>query len=333
MANIIVPGAKLISPFATARSRWRWSQIELDTPLCIRLLSKQDTDGTATGDSVASGVLTATGDFAGTAAGDSVASGTLSALGDFAGSASGDSVASGTLSALGDFAGTAQGDAVASATATATGDFAGSAIGDAVASGSLDAFADIAGTAVGDSVASGILTATGDFAGSAVGEANADAVSDISANADTDGSAVGDSVASGALDAFADFAGTAVGESDCTGFIEDATPQTPVVVTPPAAVIGTGVGHKRRRQLYRPVVRRRKPIEEELDEVIAELRSRVVELPEAAPVQDDPYWQQILAAEAVAQRESTAREIRSQIAVLRRAIEDIDDEEVMLLAA
>jgi hypothetical protein len=329
-----------------------------------------DFSGSAIGDATASGTLDAFADFAGSAIGDATASGALDAFGDFAGSAIGDATASGALDALGDFAGAATGDATAdgaiqatydyplSATyhlltqqgarrkqreiiersrptpitafvAAADGDGAGFADGDSTASGALDAFGDFAGAASGDATASGGLDALADFAGSAIGDATVSGGFD--AFADMAGSAVGDATctAEGTSDNNQDCAGSAVGDSTCEGFIEDATP---VVVTPPVADAG-GTGGQVFRGVWTDRLRKpkRKKRLDDLDEMIAELRSRIVEV---APEEDDYYGRQLRVSSALANRpDPSLREVENQIALLRAAINEIDDEEAILLLA
>jgi hypothetical protein len=350
---------------------WR---LELAAPTPLRApvgAVTQDTDGSAIGDSTASGGLDAFGDFAGSAIGDATASGALDAFGDFAGaaigdatvsgeiiafadfagSAIGDSTASGALNALADFTGAASGDATVSGTLDALADFAGAAQGDATVDGALTALADTAGAASGDATASGALDALADFAGAATGDAIAAAEGTAENNQDTDGSAIGDATASGALEAFADLAGSAIGDSTasgaldaladfagaaqgdatCEGFIEDATPG---FVEPPVTDAG-GVG-----QIF-PGVWRGKPVRkskkkkrlDDLDEMIAELRSRVLEI-EVEPSEDDFYQRRLRVSAALAQQpDLSLREIENQIVLLQAAINEIDDEEAILLLA
>jgi hypothetical protein len=324
-----------------------------------------DFAGAASGDAIASGALDAFADFAGSAIGDSTASGALDALADFAGAASGDSTASGGLDALADFAGAASGDATVSGTLEALADFAGAAQGDSTASGALDALGDFAGSAIGDAIASAEAEA-GDTAGSAIGDSTASG--GFEAFADFAGSAIGDSTATaeGASDVadtvvpfsraiekgfkqslgrgpqfvsevplpvrapaaeFGDGAGSAIGDSTCEGFIEDATP---VVVTPPVDAGGVG------RMVFpgvwngKPVKKRKKRLDD-LDEMIAELRSRIEEV---QPDEDDFYQRRLRVSAALAQQpDLSLRDIENQIALLQEAINEIDDEEAILLLA
>ncbi len=339
----------------------RGAQYEFQVPLQIRAPSVSDGAGAAIGDSI----VTAIGDYtfdgisisatsesggnrwlgggpqlefhqalptllpvvssdgAGSASGDSTASGTFVAFGDFAGAATGDAVASGTFSALADFAGAASGDAIAAATASDLADFAGAATGDAIASAGLNALASFAGAATGDAIASAAMTALADFAGSSVGDAIAAATTD---SGDAVGSAIGDATASGGLDAFGDFAGAASGDATCQGTIEDATP---VVVTPPvvtAQQFFPGVWSS-------PVRKKRKKRLDELDEMIAELRSRISETP-IEPDYEDIYQRTLRVSQALAnQPEPSFLAINNQIVLLREAIQEIDDEEVIMLLA
>jgi hypothetical protein len=291
-----------------------------------------DFAGSAIGDATASGALDAFADFAGSAIGDSTASGALNALADFAGAASGDSTVSGALDALASLDGAASGDATVDGALTALADTAGSAQGDAIASGDLAALADTAGSAIGDSTASGTLDALADLAGSAIGDAIADAEGTVENNQDTDGSAVGDSTASGGLDALADMAGSAAGDATCEGFIEDATP---VVVTPPVVADAGGTGGQVFRGAWTDRIRKpkRKKRLDDLDEMIAELRSRIEEVPVEATA-EDIYQRALRVSQALAnQPDPSLRAIDNQIVLLQAAINEIDDEEAILLLA
>jgi hypothetical protein len=331
-----------------------------------------DADGSAIGDATASGGLDAFGDFAGSVIGDATVSGVLEAFADFAGSAIGDSTASGDLNALADFAGAASGDATASGTLDALADFAGAAQGDATVSGDATALADLAGSAIGDATASGDLTALADFAGAAAGDAIASAEGTSENNLDTDGSAIGDATASGALEAFADVvgsaigdstasgeldaladfagsasgdasasaegasdnnqdcAGSAVGDSTCEGFIEDATP---AVVTPPVVAEGTGGQVFRGAWTDRIKKPKRKKRLDDLDEMIAELRSRIEEVPVESTA-EDIYQRTLRVSQALAnQSDPSLQAIDNQLVLLQEAINEIDDEEAILLLA
>jgi hypothetical protein len=295
-------------------------------------VANSDGDGAAEGDSTASGGLDAFGDFAGAASGDSTASGGLDAFADFAGSAIGDSTASGGLNALADFTGSAIGDATASGGLDALANFTGAASGDATASAGLDALADFAGSAEGDATADGTLTALADFAGSAIGDAIAEAEGTAENNQDADGSAIGDSTASGGLDALADCAGSATGDSTCEGFIEDATP---VVVTPPVVADAGGTGGQVFRGAWTDRIKKpkRKKRLDDLDEMIAELRSRIEEVPVESTA-EDIYQRALRVSQALAnQPDPSLRAIDNQIVLLREAINEIDDEEAILLLA
>jgi hypothetical protein len=325
--------------------------IEKFQPLPIAIINRLDGDGSAIGDSAVSGALDALADFAGAASGDATASGALDAFGDFAGAASGDATVSGALDALADFDGAASGDSTASGEITGRydyplsatchlltqqatrqkqrpiiesvrplpivafiapvdGDGAGSADGDSTATGGLDALADFAGTATGDSTASGGLDAFADMAGSAIGDATA----------------------SGGLDAFADAAGSATGDATCEGFIEDATP---AVVTPPVVADAGGTGGQVFRGAWTDRIRKpkRKKRLDDLDEMIAELRSRIEEVPVEATA-EDIYQRTLRVSQALAnQPDPSLRAIDNQLVLLRAAIQEIDDEEAILLLA
>ncbi len=271
-------------------------------------------------------------DGAGSAIGDAQADGTLTALGDFAGAATGDAIASGTFTALGDFAGAATGDAIASATASDLADFAGAASGDAIASGTLDALASFAGAASGDAIASATATALGDFSGSAQGDAIASG--DFTALGDFAGSAAGDAIASaeGATDNNQDCAGSAIGDATCAGFIEDATP---AVVTPPVVVDTGGAGVS----VFPGAWNARKPLKkkkrlDELDEMIAELRSRVSEVP-VEDYSEEIARRALRVGVALANNpdQASMAAIGNAIVLLRNALIEIDDEEAILLLA
>jgi hypothetical protein len=232
-------------------------------------------------------------------------------------------------------AGSAIGDATASAVGASIAAGAGSAIGDCTCSGVGASFAETAGSAIGDATASGTLVDAGTVAVAAPRSllgfwmGGAEAPQAPVTLAEGDGSAIGDATCSGTLEATAECAGTATGDATCEGTIEDATP---VVVTPPVVDAG-GVG----RQTFpgawgKPVKKpKKKKRLDELDEMIAELRSRVVE---AAPDQDDFYERRLRVSAALAQQpDPSLREIENQIALLQEAINEIDDEEAILLLA
>jgi hypothetical protein len=317
------------------RTLGRGPQEAFQAPLTLRAPAAadnfQDGAGAAEGDSTVAGALDAFGDFAGAASGDATASGGLDAFADMAGSAIGDSTASGGLDALASLDGAATGDAIASAAGTSENiqSTDGSAIGDSTASGGLDAFADMAGSAIGDSTASGALDALADLTGSVAGDSTASA--GLDALADLDGTATGDAIAEaeGAQDNTQDCAGTAVGSSTCEGFIEDATP---VVVAPPVADAG-GAGGQVFRGAWTDRIKKpkRKKRLDDLDEMIAELRSRIEEVPVEA---EDIYQRALRVSQALAnQPDPSLRAIDNQIVLLRAAIEEIDDEEAILLLA
>jgi hypothetical protein len=323
-----------------------------------------DFAGSAIGDAIASGALEAFGDFAGSAIGDSIASGTLDAFGDFVGDATGDAIADAVGEALAarlpvgahllldknyldpqrgrgeqleitvslpvltstpavesDGAGSAIGDATADGALAALGDFAGAASGDSTASGAFDALADFAGSAIGDATADGALDAFADFAGSAIGDSSADG--SLNALADFVGDAVGDAIADavGELDNFQDGAGSAVGDSTCDGFIENATPIVAVAQQSFPGAWGKPVRKPKKK----------KRLEDELDEMIADLRSRIIEAPEQFP----DFERTLRVSQALANNSDNAslQQIGNQIVLLRAAINEIDDEEVIMLLA
>jgi hypothetical protein len=327
-----------------------------------------DFAGSAIGDSTASGGLDAFADLAGSAIGDAVASGGLDALADFDGSAIGDATVDGAILATYDFpptatyhlltqqgarrkqrsivefsrpipiaaqapavdgdgAGSAIGDAQADGALDALADFAGAASGDSTASGALDALADFAGTAIGDATASGALDALADLTGSAIGDATASG--GLDALADLDGAATGDATceAEGASENFQDCAGSAIGDSTCEGFIENATPA--VVSTPDAG----GTGGQVFRGAWTDRIKKRKKRHDDLDEMIAELRSRIEEVPVESTA-EDIYQRTLRVSQALAsQPDPSLRAIDNQIALLQEAINEIDDEEAILLLA
>jgi hypothetical protein len=291
-----------------------------------------DGDGSAIGDSQADGELTALADFAGSAIGDATVSGALDAFADMAGSAIGDSTASGAQNALADMAGAASGDSTVSGALDALANFVGAASGDATVDGTITALADFAGSAIGDSTASGALDALADLSGAATGDAIADAEGAVENNQDTDGSAIGDSTASGGLDALADMAGSATGDATCEGFIEDATP---AVVEPSVVVDAGGAGGQVFRGAWTDRIKKpkRKKRLDDLDEMIAELRSRIEEVPAEATA-EDIYQRALRVSQALAsQPDPSLRAIDNQIVLLRAAINEIDDEEAILLLA
>jgi hypothetical protein len=325
-----------------------------------------DFAGAASGDAIASGALNALGDFAGSAIGDAIASGSLNAFSDAVGAATGDATASGVITARYDFplsatchlltsqgarrkqrlvnlevqrptpitavtpavnsdgVGNASGDANADGVLSALGDFAGAASGDSIASGALNALADFAGSAIGDATASGVLNALADSAGSAIGDSTASGA--LNALADFVGDAVGDAIADavGAEDNHQDCAGSAVGDSTCEGFIEDATP----AVAPEAPIAQQSFPGAWGKPVRKP---KRKKRLDELDEMIAELRSRIVEAPEVVP----DFERTLRVSQALANNSDNAslQQIGNQIVLLRAAINEIDDEEVIMLLA
>jgi hypothetical protein len=67
--------------------------------------------------------------------------------------------------------------------------------------------------------------------------------------------------------------------------------------------------------------------------MIAELRSRVLEI-EVEPSEDDFYQRRLRVSAALAQQpDLSLREIENQIVLLQAAINEIDDEEAILLLA
>lgn len=80
--------------------------------------------------------------------------------------------------------------------------------------------------------------------------------------------------------------------------------------------------------------KKKRTLLEELDEMILELQSRVVEAP--PEIDEAEYYRELrvsreMAWDADACREVTNRQIQAQIAILKAAIEEIDDEEAILL--
>jgi hypothetical protein len=167
-----------------------------------------------------------------------------------------------------------------------------------------------------------------DTVGSAIGDAIANAVGE--SYADGAGSCVGDATCSGGIEngsaAFEDGAGSAIGDAVCQGALEDATP--PVVVTPPAPAIETFAGAWA-KPVRKPKKKQKKLLD--LDELIAELKSRIVEIPE--PLPDIERTLRVSQAIAYNSDNVSFQEINNQIALLREAIEEIDDEEVIMLLA
>jgi hypothetical protein len=354
------------------RTLGRGWRLELSSPTPLRAPAGAvtiDGDGAASGDSTASGALDAFGDFAGAASGDSTASGALDAFGDFAGAASGDSTASGAITGTYDRPLSATFHLLTQQAARrkqrpvienqrplpiailSNRDTAGTAIGDSTVSGSLDALADFTGSAIGDSIASAEVAQDGDAVGTAAGDSTASGGFD--AFADFAGSASGDSIASGAIEALADFAGSAtgdaiagaeglgednqdcagsaIGDSTCEGFIEDATP---VVVTPPVVDAG-GTGGQVFRGAWTDRIKKpkRKKRLDDLDEMIAELRSRIEEVPVESTA-EDIYQRTLRVSQALAnQSDPSLLAIDNQLVLLQAAINEIDDEEAILLLA
>jgi uncharacterized protein involved in exopolysaccharide biosynthesis len=104
-----------------------------------------------------------------------------------------------------------------------------------------------------------------------------------------------------------------------------ATP--PVVVTPPAPAIETFPG-----AWAKPVRKpKKKKRLDELDELIAELKSRIVETPE--PLPDIERTLRVSQAIAANSESVSFQEISNQVALLKAAIDEIDDEEVIMLLA
>jgi hypothetical protein len=106
-----------------------------------------------------------------------------------------------------------------------------------------------------------------------------------------------------------------------------ATP--PVVVEPPAVPQQSFPGAWSSRPVRKSVKKKKRL--DELDEIIAELKSRIVEIPE--PLPDIERTLRVSQAIAYDSDNVSFQEINNQIALLREAIEEIDDEEVIMLLA
>jgi hypothetical protein len=211
-------------------------------------------------------------------------------------------------------------------------DGAGSAIGDATASAVGASFADGVGSCVGDATCSGTIEDTGNPLAAAAPRSllgfwmgGAEAPQTPVVFEDGAGSCEGDATCSGAGETIADCAGTAEGDATCDGSIEDATP---VVVTPPAPAIET-FGGAWGKPVRKPKKKQKKLLD--LDELIAELKTRIVEIPE--PLPDIERTLRVSQAIAYNSDNASFQEINNQIALLREAIEEIDDEEVIMLLA
>jgi hypothetical protein len=213
----------------------------------------------------------------------------------------------------------------------ANGDTAGTAIGDATASAVGASFADGVGSCIGDATCSGAINDAANPAAAAAPRSllgfwmgGAEAPQGVVFE-DGAGSCEGDATCSGSGETVADCAGTAEGDANCQGTIEDATP---VVVTPPAPAIET-FGGAWSKPVRKPKKKQKKLLD--LDELIAELKSRIVEIPEPLP----DIERALRVSQAVAYNPDSAsfQEINNQIVLLREAIEEIDDEEVIMLLA
>jgi hypothetical protein len=78
---------------------------------------------------------------------------------------------------------------------------------------------------------------------------------------------------------------------------------------------------------------KRKKRLDDLDEMIAELRSRIEEVPVEATA-EDIYQRTLRVSQALAnQPDPSLRAIDNQLVLLRAAIQEIDDEEAILLLA
>lgn len=149
-----------------------------------------------------------------------------------------------------------------------------------------------------------------------------------------DGSAIGDAVASGNGASIAASAGAAQGDAICAGVIQDATPV--VVVTPTVTAAATGVGGRAWRSWYKSTLpKKKRKLVDELDEMIAALEERIVPV-EVAGFDEETYQRTLRVSQDLATRqdigEVTNERIANQIDQLKRAIEEIDDEEAIILA-
>jgi hypothetical protein len=121
---------------------------------------------------------------------------------------------------------------------------------------------------------------------------------------------------------------------DSWGFDAAVTPPTPEPdVPPPPSPGGAGGFSKAWSDHYRKpkkLTKKRKSLLEELDEMVIELRSRIREAPpEAAP--PVPNFEIIMAESRMAS-ELSNEEIKRQIARAQMMLNDMEDEELILLA-
>lgn len=168
--------------------------------------------------------------------------------------------------------------------------------------------------------------------GSAIGDATASA-GGASLFAST-GAAAGDAVASAVGASLFNSTGTAAGDAVCSGFIEDATP--PAVVVAPAVEANIGVGRAAWRNWYRSTLpKKKRKLVDELDEMISVLQERIVPA-EVAGFDEEVYQRTLRVSQELAARQDlnriTDERIAKQIARLKDAIEEIDDEEAIILA-
>lgn len=201
-----------------------------------------------------------------------------------------------------DISATATGAATANADGAANIDINATAVGAPLASADGSANVDFNATGVGE--------ATADAAGSAVIEFNATAQSDSGAadgeaNIDISATAVGEALVDAVGEANIDISANAVGAFDAA------------VVSAEDFVVGPG----------RPSRKKKPRRRDELEELLDVIRARIEP--------DEPVIERRVArAELVlSSADSTAKEISAQIAAMRRVLDEIDDEEVLLLAA
>lgn len=187
------------------------------------------------------------------------------------------------------------------------------------------------GTAVGDATASATGASLFDSTGAATGDAVASAVGE--SLFDSTGAAAGDAVASAEATSLFDSTGTAIGDAVCSGFIEDATP--PAVIAPTVEA-NIGVGRAAWRNWYHSTLpKKKRKLVDELDEMIAALQERIVPV-EVAGFDEEVYQRTLRVSQELAARQDlnriTDERIAKQIARLKDAIEEIDDEEAIILA-
>lgn len=112
----------------------------------------------------------------------------------------------------------------------------------------------------------------------------------------------------------------------------------PVVVTPPTVFPGGGSLYWKRYQeelSKKKLPKKKRKLLEELDEALVELHGRIEEAEVKESIENEALKtfrlsQEIFTAPQIT--EITLESLRAQIAIVKRAIEEIDDEEVIILA-